>query len=82
MSRRANHQLKPVVEPLEVPMTPFAVVGTALWGVAGLLLLFVRDWLEDTGRTWWLWTCLSGVVAGLVGIYLMARRDARRSRSS
>ena len=24
----------------------------------------------------------SGVVAGLVGIYLMARRDARRSRSS
>ncbi len=56
-------------------MMPFAVGGTVLWAVAGLILLVFRAQLA--GRTEWLWTCLAGVIAGVVGsltMYLRARR--------
>ncbi len=61
-------------------MVPFAVAGIALWAVAGLVLLFFRDWLSRHHHTGWLWTCLAGVLCGLVGLAMMIRRDARRRR--
>jgi hypothetical protein len=61
-------------------MIPFAVVGTAAWAVAGLVLLGFRGWLADHGHTGWLWTCLAGVLLGLVGTAFMIRHDARRAR--
>lgn len=61
-------------------MMPFAVAGTALWAVTGLVLLFFRDELVADGRTSWLWTCLAGVVAGLCGILSTYARSRRQRR--
>ncbi|MGH3715867.1 MAG: DUF2530 domain-containing protein [Micromonosporaceae bacterium] len=72
--------LRQITEPLEVPMMPFAVVGTALWTVAGLVALFYRDELVSAGRTSWLWTCFAGVLTGLVGILTMHTRARRQRR--
>ena len=67
-------------EPLDPPMVPIAVAGTAAWAVAGLVLLGFRGWLSDHGHTNWLWTCLAGVLLGLVGTAFMLRHDAHRAR--
>lgn len=61
-------------------MMPFAVAGTALWAIAGLVLLFFRDELVGSGRTSWLWTCVAGVVAGLCGILSTHARGRRQRR--
>ena len=37
--------------------------------------------LTDTGRTWWLWTCMAGLGLGLFGIdHCRRRRRARQQR--
>jgi H+/Cl- antiporter ClcA len=72
--RRPPRQL---TEPLEVPMMPFAVGGTVLWAAAGLVLLLYREELVEQGRTMWLWTCLAGVIGGLLGSVVMHVRDRR-----
>lgn len=59
-------------------MVPFAAAGILLWAVAGLVLLFFRDWLARHHHTGWLWTCLAGVLCGFVGLGTMIRRDSRR----
>lgn len=62
-------------------MVPFAVGGIVAWAVAGLvLLLFFRDWLAANGHENWLWICLSGFLAGFVGLAVMIRHDANRRR--
>ena len=72
--------LRQITEPLEVPMMPFAVGGTVLWALAGVVMLFYRDELIAQGRSMWLWTCLAGLVSGLVGITTMHLRARRRRR--
>jgi hypothetical protein len=69
---------KPRVQPLDPPMVPFAVIGTAVWAAIGLALLPFRGWLHDHGHTNWLWTCLAGVLLGIPGLYLMIRHDRHR----
>ncbi len=65
------------VPPLDVTGVRTVGVGTVLFFVGGLvLLLFFRDWMAETGRTWWLWTCLAGFGLGLFG-YDHCRRRAR-----
>ena len=65
------------VRPLDVSGLRTVTVGTVLFLVAGLVLvLFFREWLEDTGREWWLWTCVAGFGLGLFG-YDHCRRRAR-----
>ncbi|WBC00450.1 MULTISPECIES: DUF2530 domain-containing protein [unclassified Solwaraspora] len=66
--------------PLDPPMVPFAVGGMIAWAVAGLVCLLARNWLADTGRTDWLWTCLAGFLLGLPGLAVMLRHDANRRR--
>lgn len=63
-------------EPLDPPMVPFLLVGTGVWAVAGLILL-------GTGApTPWRWTCLAGVLLGLVMLPPMVIRDRRRRRQA
>ncbi len=59
-------------------MMPFAVGGTVLWALTGLVLLVFRDDLVASGRTSWLWTCAAGVAGGLLGILTMHLRARRR----
>jgi Protein of unknown function (DUF2530) len=68
------------VKPLEVPVAPFALVGIAVWAVLGLVLLALHGWVSAHGHTRWLWTCLAGVLWGLLGLAVVARHDRRRRR--
>lgn len=65
---------KPPVRPLDPPMVPFALAGTAGWIAAGLVLLVIGAPAE------WLRTCLAGVLLGLALLVLMIIRDRRRPR--
>ncbi len=62
------------VEPLDVTGVRTVTVGTLLFGLAFVLLLPFYGRLEDEGRTWWLWTCLTGFGLGMFGIDFCRRR--------
>ncbi len=69
------------VRPLDVSGLRTVTVGTVLFLVAGLVLvLFFREWMEDTDREWWLWTCVAGFGLGIFG-YDHCRRRARHHSS-
>lgn len=77
------HRVKPPqreVRPLDLPMTPFAVGGLALWLAALLVVLPFQDTLEADGRGRWIWICLSGVAIGVPGVVHMMRHDRHRRR--
>ena len=66
------------VEPLDVDGVRTVEVGVAVWLVAFIALLPFYGALQDSGRTWWLWTCLAGFGLGLFGLeYCRRRRKAR-----
>lgn len=54
-------------------------VGTALFGVASVVLALLRPQLDAAGRGWWLAVCVCGFLLGLLGI-VYCRRLARRRR--
>lgn len=43
-------------------------VGSAVWAVLLVVALLVRDDLVAQDRGWWVATCASGLVLGLVGL--------------
>lgn len=66
------------VEPLDVDGVRTTEVGVGVWLVAFIALLPFYGALQDSGRTWWLWTCLAGFGLGLFGLeYCRRRRKAR-----
>ena len=44
------------VEPLDLDGVRTIQVGTALWGIALVVMVVFRAELERDGRCWWLWT--------------------------
>lgn len=56
-----------------------AVVGTAVWAVALIVLVLLRDHLAPSHH-WWIWTCAVGVGLGLFGIVSIARIKRSRVR--
>lgn len=52
-------------------MLPFMLAGTLGWAIAGLVLL------GTDAPAQWRWTCLAGVLVGVVMLPLMAIRDRR-----
>ena len=71
------------VDPLDVDGTRTVAVGSALFLVAFVLLLPFYGRLEDSGRVWWLWTCLAGFGLGLFGLeYCRRRRNLRAEREA
>lgn len=68
-----------VVRPLDVTGVRTVGVGTVLFLLAALVLvLFFRQWMADTDREWWLWTCVTGFALGVFGSD-HCRRRARHS---
>jgi Protein of unknown function (DUF2530) len=57
------------------------VVGTALWAVALVILLILRDQLPEDGR-WWIWTCVAGVCMGLFALWYVPRFKRARARKA
>jgi hypothetical protein len=71
---------RPALKPLDPPMTPFAVGGMVLWGIAALVMLAFRDRLHDAGHGTWLPICVAGVLWGLPGLATMVVHDRNRRR--
>ena len=61
------------------PLRPLAVssAGVALWGsvawLVALVLTLVVPWLHEGDRHWWPWTCVAGVVIGVLGLAYIRR---------
>lgn len=69
------------VEPLDVDGVRTVGVGAGIWLVAFLALLPFYGTLENTGRSWWLWTCIAGMGMGLIGVeYCRRRRNHLRQQ--
>lgn len=58
---------------------PVVLIGSALFFLGFLALLFCYGWLGEHHHRVWLWTCLAGWILGLVGWALMSkhRREGR-----
>jgi hypothetical protein len=50
-------------------------VGTGLWTAAALVLV-ITGTRFDSDNAWWLWTCLAGIVMGVMGMVYTRRRAA------
>ncbi|MFI5958493.1 DUF2530 domain-containing protein [Cryptosporangium sp. NPDC051539] len=80
MARRPS---RPTPRPLDVDAVSAVTIGTALWGVAALVLATVaRGWLERHDDTWWIWTCVAGFLLGLLGTWLVRHRRSRILRAA
>jgi hypothetical protein len=74
----ANHEL----EPLEVSGVTAVTLGTAIWSVATLIMVLIRDKLEASGRGNWIAIGVAGIILGLLGMRYTKRRVARIERSN
>ncbi len=54
---------------------------TAGWAVALIVLVIVRGSLPGDAR-WWIWTCVTGLVMGLFGLWYLPRLKRGRSRAA
>jgi hypothetical protein len=62
------------VEPLDVPIRPFVAVGIGLWAVA-LVVTLVVPGLHTGDRSWWPWTCVTGLALGAFAWWYVSRGD-------
>ena len=66
------------IRPLRVPMLRVVEVGLACWLLA-LIVVLVVPVLHEGERSWWPWTCVSGLVLGSGGwAYLRRGRGNAR----
>lgn len=63
-------------EPLEGNVVRTVTVGTAAWFALFLGQLPFYGWFADSGHAWWLWTCAAGTGLGLLGLWIVRRREA------
>jgi hypothetical protein len=66
------------VPALDIDGLAVITVGTAIFGVASVILAFAYDWLAAQGHGSWLQISLAGFVLGLVGLAYCWRRRRRR----
>jgi hypothetical protein len=66
--------------PVQVNARRIVAVGTALFFLGFVVLLFFYDWLGRHHDRVWLWTCLAGAVLGVAG-YLQMLRHKRMGRT-
>jgi hypothetical protein len=67
---------RPAPEPLEGNPVVVVATGTVVWAVLFVAQLPFYGWYADHGHTWWLWTCLTGAVLGVYGLWFVRRREA------
>jgi LPXTG-motif cell wall-anchored protein len=70
---------RPDPPPLRTNDRATILTGMVLWAVLGLGEILFRGQLAETGRTWWLWTSVIGLLLGGYGLLYISRRDRRRS---
>lgn len=60
------------VEPFAVPTRQIVAAGIGLWGLA-LLVTLVVPALRTDGRSWWPWTCITGIALGAFAWWYVGR---------
>jgi hypothetical protein len=70
------------VRPLDVDGVAAVTVGTILWAVALVVLLVLRDTLEQSGSGWWIWVAAAGFGLGIPGLVYTTRRRAAYRKAS
>ena len=63
------------VEPIAVPTRLIVAVGTGLWVLALVVTLVVPS-LHTGDRSWWPWTCVSGIALGAFAWWYVGRGHA------
>ncbi|MFG2078222.1 Protein of unknown function [Nonomuraea maritima] len=63
-----KQQWHPDPEPIKTNDLAAVATGTAIWAVALVILLIFRP-----GHTWWIWTCVTGIAFGFLGMWLVRR---------
>ncbi|GAA1702745.1 DUF2530 domain-containing protein [Fodinicola feengrottensis] len=76
-AERAKYPARPTPEPLAVDAVKVVAIGIGLWFVATAGVLVSLPWLTANGHGSWLWTCVSGIVVGFLGLALCWRRRSR-----
>jgi hypothetical protein len=71
----------PPPPPLEANDQLVTALGTAGWAAALIVLLIVRGSLPSDAR-WWIWTCVTGLVMGLFGLWYVPRLKRARARAA
>jgi hypothetical protein len=75
----AKPERLPDPPPLETNDVVAVAVGTGLWVVLLVVLLFLHRTLERHHTTWWYGVCAAGIALGAVGLLVTARRRKRRN---
>ena len=68
----------PPLEANDQLVTASITVG---WAVALIVLVIVRGSLPADAR-WWIWTCVTGLVMGLFGLWYVPRLKRGRERAA
>jgi hypothetical protein len=68
---------KITLAPIGISGIKVVKLGTFLWAQVLVILILSNSWLEETGRTHWIWIAVSGVVLGLLGYRYSTRRAKR-----
>jgi hypothetical protein len=63
-----DSERKPDPAPVKTDDRKAILVGIALWIAALAVLLFFLGPLVASGNGWWLWTCVAGLVLGMIGL--------------
>jgi hypothetical protein len=71
---------RPAPPPLEANDELVTGIITAGWAVALLVVFLLRGDLP-AGLRWWVWTCLTGLVMGLFGLWYVPRHKRGRARA-
>ncbi len=71
---------RPDPEPLQTDDRRTVLVGITLWAVLLLATIIGYEPLVDSGRGWWVWTPVAGIVLGLLGLRYLRKRDERTGR--
>ena len=61
--------------PLDVDGVKTFKIGTAAFVIALIVCLALNQGLTEHGQQWWIWTCVTGIVIGLLGIVYTTRRS-------
>jgi hypothetical protein len=72
---------RPSPEPLEANDQLVALVVTAGWAIALIVLLAVRTDIPVSCR-WWIWTCVTGTGLGIFGLLYVPHLKRSRARTA
>ncbi len=73
-----DSERRPDPEPVKTDDRKAVLIGIVLWLAALAVLLLFLPQLGESGRGWWLWTCIAGLTLGLIGLLYTNWRGNRR----